>query len=380
MSGDVMPWDVGGESDRRAEFVAALSAPGVNVSELCRRFGVSRKTGYKWKQRHEVEGLAGLADRSKKPRSSPTRTDPVVEEMVCGVRRDHPVWGARKIRAVLIRRGVAGLPAVSTITEILRRNGLLTGPGMGTVTWTRFEAESPNDLWQMDFKGWFFTGDGRCEPFDVMDDHSRFNLCLDAHANQQETTIRTRLEAVFTTYGLPDRILCDNGSPWANTQDGFRWTGLGVWLLDLGVGLSHSRIAHPQTIGKDERFHRTLKLEVLSTRSRWDSHDQVQAAFDAWRPVYNHERPHDALGGGVPSDRYQPSPRQLPIRIEPFEYSAEFEVRSVSEKAQIGFRSRRVRIGMAFAGRRVGLKPADIDGRFDVYYRSQYIRTIDLTE
>ncbi len=373
-----MPWDVGDEVDRRLEFVRAALEPGANVAGLCRAFGVSRKTGYKWIGRFEAEGEAGLVARSRRPRVSPNRTDPAVEALVCEVRREFPLWGARKLRQVLARRGVGPLPAVSTITEILRRNSLLVGPGRGTVTWTRFEADAPNDLWQMDFKGWFMCGTGRCEPFDVLDDHSRFSLCLDAYANQAESTVKQRLIQVFDQHGLPRRLLCDNGSPWANTQTGFRWTGLGVWLIDLGIELVHSRIAHPQTIGKDERFHRTLQLEVLSQRPHWDSHAQVQAAFDHWQPIYNHQRPHDALEGAVPADRYQPSPRPMPTHIDEPTYPNHYQVRRVSAQAQISLHGHRIRIGTPFAHRPVGLTPADNHGTYHVYYRTQHIRTITL--
>jgi transposase InsO family protein len=374
-----MPWDVKDVVERRLELVEEMLVPGVNVSRVCDDFGVSTKTAYKWKHRYEADGAGGLVDRSRAPRSSPNKTDPLVEGRVCGVRDEFPYWGARKLKRVLARRGVGELPAVSTITEILRRNDRLNGPATGTVTWTRFEAEHPNDLWQMDFKGWFQTGSGRCEPFDVLDDHSRFNLHLDAYGDQQEATVKRCLSSVFAEYGMPVKILCDNGSPWANTQAGFRWTGLGVWLVDLGVSLSHARVRHPQTIGKDERFHRTLKLEVISVRDHWDDHAQVQEAFDRWRPIYNHERPHDSLDGDVPADRYRPSTRPMPDRIEPVEYPDHFQVRKVSKQAQISFQNRRIRIGTAFVGRYVAVLPTEVDGVFDIYYRDQHVRTITLT-
>lgn len=170
------------------------------------------------------------------------------------------------------------------------------------------------------------------------------------------------------------------GSPWANTQPGFRWTGLGVWLIDLGVGLSHARVRHPQTIGKDERFHRTLKLEVISTRDHWDDHAQVQEAFDRWRPIYNHQRPHDALDGDVPADRYRTSTRAMPTRIEPVDYPDHLWVRKVSERGQIMFQKQRIRIGSAFGGRHVGIQATNTDGVFDIYYRSQNVRTITLSQ
>ena len=207
------------------------------------------------------------------------------------VRAAHPAWGGRKIAAVLKREG-AKAPSASTITEILRRAGALTGPGAGEArAWTRFEHPSPNDLWQMDFKGHFALEQGRCHPLTVLDDHSRYALEIGACGNEQTATVQDRLTAVFRRYGLPWRILADNGPPWGTSGSPQRHTPLTVWLLDLGVAVSHGRPFHPQTQGKDERFHRTLKAEVLDGRS-FKRLATAQAAFDAWRQVYNAKRPH----------------------------------------------------------------------------------------
>jgi transposase InsO family protein len=280
---------------------------------------------------------------------------------------------------VLLRRGLDPevVPAASTVTGILRRFGLL-GAVKEPRSYVRFEHDSPNQLWQMDFKGWIPTSTGRAEPFDILDDHSRFNLCLQL-ADQSELTIRRLLHSTFSRYGLPDRILCDNGPPWGNNQPGHRWTGLGVWLLDLGIGVSHSRPYHPQTLGKDERFHRTLDLEVISTRARWDNPQQLQRAFDQWRTIYNHHRPHDALGGAVPADRYQPSPRTLPTRIDPPEYPDGYHIRKVSTNSQISFAGKIIRIGTAFTRQPVGIVPTTTDGTYQIYYRHQLIRTVTIT-
>ena len=376
-----MPWSAVTVEAQRLEFCRlAVSDRDVSFVELCRRFGIAPKTGYKWLGRFAAEGRAGLADRSRRPLSSPYRTSEAMESLVCGIRREHPAWGGRKIRARLLNLGHGRVPAAATITGILRRNGLLDAvePQMGG--WRRFEADAANDLWQMDHKGWFMTGTGRCDPFDILDDYSRYNVLLDASVDQQAGTVKALLTTTFERYGLPLRILCDNGGPWGNTVAGHRWTSLSVWLLDLGVTVTHSRPSHPQTAGKEERFHRTLKLEVISTRAEWDSHAQVQEAFDAWRTVYNFERPHDSLGGSVPADRYQPSNRTMPDRIEPVDYPDGYHVRRVDERARISFRGRRYKIGKAFKGRHVGIIPTTNDGIFTVVYRHQPIRTLDLTQ
>ncbi len=378
---DQMPWSAVTLEAQRLEFCRlAVSDSDVSFVELCLRFGIAPKTGYKWLGRYVNDGSDGLADRSRAPKSSPFRTPPELEALVCEIREKHRAWGGRKIRRRLMDLGHDRVPAAATITDILRRHDLLEAAPPQAGGWTRFEADAPNDLWQMDHKGWFMTATGQCDPFDILDDHSRYNLALDASADRQETTVKGVMTDTFCTYGLPLRILCDNGSPWGNAQPGFRWTSLSVWLLDLGITVVHSRPMHPQTLGKDERFHRTLKLEVISTRPEWDSHAQVQQAFDRWRVVYNHQRPHDALAGAVPADRYQPSPRSMPERIEPVDYPDSYQIRKVDESARISFQGIRYKVGRPFAGRYVGIIPTTHDGVFTVVYRHQTIHTLNLTQ
>ena len=213
--GDV-PFAERGVSDLRAEFVALAQQPGANRRALCRRFGIAPTTGYKWLQRYAAEGPAGLADRSRRPRRSPTRTAPALEQAVLALRAQHPTWGARKLRVLLTRQGVQPLPAVSTITAILRRHGALD-PAQGAGqprAFQRFEHPHPNALWQMDFKAGWPCGPGRCHPLTILDDHSRYALGLAACPNQRTATVRAHLVTAFQRYGLPDRLLVDNGSPW----------------------------------------------------------------------------------------------------------------------------------------------------------------------
>lgn len=384
MLGGTVPWSAESVAGQRLVFCELAECDNdereVSFVELCRRFGIAPKTGYKWLRRYRLEGPDGLADRSRRPLRSPARTSTAMEELVCDLREEHPAWGGRKIARRLSDQGHSAVPAPSTITGILRRHDLLSVVEAHQSGYISFEAEHPNDLWQMDFKGWLETGTGVCHPFDVLDDHSRYSLCLFASCNQTETTVKTHLVAVFERFGLPLRILCDNGSPWGSSIPGFRDTSLGVWLIDLGVGVIHSRVRHPQTLGKDERFHRTMELEVISTRPYWDSHDQLQAAFDRWRPVYNHQRPHDALDGATPGARYQPSPRSMPTRIEPVEYPDGYHVRKVTSAARITYQGTRYRIGKPYIGRHVGLVPTPTDGVLNVVYRHHHIKTIDLRQ
>jgi transposase InsO family protein len=364
----------------RREFVELASREEANRRALCRRFGISATTGYKWLRRFAEEGRDGLVDRSRRPVMSPARTREAVERRVVSVRRRHPSWGGRKIRRWLLDHGVEQAPAASTITGILGRHGLLDEQLRSRRPWQRFEAARPNALWQMDFKGDYLLGSGRCYPLTVLDDHSRFSLGLSACADQRWTTVRGRLEGIFRCYGLPERLLMDNGAPWgARGQKGLELTRLEVWLVRLGIGVVHSRPSHPQTLGKDERFHRTLKAEVLSRGAPPDLQAQ-QRAFDRWREIYNFERPHEALGLEVPARRYQPSPREFPATLPPITYPSSLSVRKVGAQGKISFRGRSFRISKALVGLPVALKPGLQDGRYDVLLGPHPLTTIDLVE
>jgi len=306
------------------------------------------------------------------------RVDAAIEACVLAVRDAHPAWGARKIARCLEREGMES-PALSTVHEILRRNGCIVAPAGGPVAQQRFEKPAPNLLWQMDFKGWVTLGDGsRCHPLTVLDDHSRYDLCLQACANEQGSTVQGRLELTFRRYGLPEAFFVDNGSPWGDSS-GQRWTRLGVWLLKLGISVLHSRPYHPQSRGKNERFHRTLKAEVFAFR-RFRNLTEVQHAFDAWRMVYNHDRPHEALRQEVPASRYRPSARSMPERLPQVEYDEHEIVRSVpTTKDYISFKAQRWKVPQAFRGERVAIRPLSTDGLYGIFFAAHQIANIDLT-
>lgn len=297
-----MPWREVSVMEQRREFVGLAMQEGANRRELCRRFGISADVGYKWLGRWKA-GDRELADRSRRPLASPTRSAAELEVAVLAVRDAHPAWGARKIVRCLERQAIEP-PAVSTAHAILSRHGRIAPPaGTAGQPYQRFEKEAPNLLWQMDFKGRVLLTNGMaCHPLTMVDDHSRYALCLAACANEQSDTVQGRLERTFRRYGLPEAMFVDNGSPWSDAS-GERWTRLGVWLLKLGIAVIHSRPYHPQSRGKNERFHRTLKAEVFALR-RFHDLAEVQRAFEQWRTVYNLERPHEALG--------QPLPAQYP--------------------------------------------------------------------
>jgi transposase InsO family protein len=300
-----MPWQEVSAMSLRAEFVVLAMQDGANVRALCRRFQISPPTAYKWLARCARDGPAGLADRSRRPHRSPTRTAPEVEALVIALRDAHPAWGGRKLAARLADHPL-GVPQPSTVTDILRRHGRIEPAERVQHAWRRYERNAPNQLWQMDFKGHVPLAQrhGRVHPLTVLDDHSRFAIGLDACADERGATVEARLRDVFRRYGLPDQMLMDNGGAWGTSPlASHAYTPLSVWLVRLGIRVSHGRPYHPQTQGKDERFHRTLKAEVLQGPP-FDSLARAQQAFDAWRDVYNLERPHEACGLAPPISRY----------------------------------------------------------------------------
>jgi len=362
-----------GKNEAREELCRLALQEGANRRELCRRFGVQPRILYKWLERYRVEGVAGLADHSRRPGRSPGRTGPELEAAVLAVRRENPVWGGRKIAATLARRGVVP-PSPSTITEILRRNAVaLVAPGQKG--WKRFEHAEPNVLWQMDFKGEVAMARGELHPLTIIDDHSRFSVGLQAADNERHGTVQDGLQAAFERYGLPLLMLSDNGSPWGDTGEG-SLTRLGVWLIEHGVAPLHSAPYHPQSHGKNERFNRTLEAELLAGRTFADL-ASAQRAFDAWRHHYNHHRPHDALALAVPADRYRPSPRPFSTTVEPFEYGPDDILRRVDGAAWFSFGGRRMKASKALIGKQIAIRPTERDGTFDLVFRHVTVKTID---
>lgn len=371
-----MGWRVATVSDERRTFCELASLEGANVSELCRRFGISRQTGHLWLRRQSA-GETRFTDRSRRPHASPTRLSGEIEAAICAVRRAHPAWGARKIAAVLARQGLDP-PAVSTVHAALDRNGLIRGEARRPRAWGRFEKDEPNDLWQMDFKGWErLACGGVCHPLTVIDDHSRFALGLAACANQRLATVREHLVSVFRHHGLPRAIYVDNGTPWGAGRPG-QWTRLTVWLLKLGIRTIHGAPCHPQGRGKCERFHRSLRAEVFSM-APLHGLAEAQDAFDRWRRVYNQVRPHEALGLATPASLYRPSPRAFPERLpEPTYGEGEILRKVPATKQYVRFRGRWWIVPEAFAGETVAIRPQGADGAFGVFFGAVQIASFSL--
>jgi transposase InsO family protein len=371
-----MPWRKVSLMDQRKELILLLQQAAVNRRELFRRFGISPRTGYKWLARATGGEKDWARDRSRRPHVSPMQSPKDIEAAVLEIRDAHPAWGARKIRRRLQDRRDS-VPVTSTVHAILSRHDRIPAPTQPP-QYIRFEHPVPNDVWQMDFKGRFALGDRQmCHPLTMVDDHSRYAVCLQACTNEQSETVQQHLEQTFRRYGLPNAFLVDNGVPWGTCSE-VRWTKLRVWLLKLGVNVIYARPHHPQTKGKNERFHRTLKAEVLSMTT-FKNARELQKAFDRWRHVYNTERPHQSLDYDVPSDRYRPSPRSLPSKLREPEYEEGTIVRRASaQKANFRFGKRRWHAPEAFRGELLAIRPLDTDGQFGVFFGAHQIACIDL--
>ena len=372
-----MPWQEVSIMSQRREFVMFARTEETHLSTLCERYGISRKTGYKWLRRFNADGTAGLQDRSRRPAHTNNKTADAVEQAVIKLRQKHPAWGARKLRTRLQALGHTDLPAASTVHSILKRHGLIDpNAAVPSPPWQRFEHAAPNHLWQMDFKGHFALQTARCHPLTVLDDHSRFALCLRACANETGHTVRTQLTGTFEHYGLPDAMTMDNGAPWGSDA-AHPHTAFTLWLMRLYIRVTHSRPYHPQTQGKDERFHRTLDIEVLRGPPFYDL-AQAQQRFDAWRAVYNLERPHEALGYRVPASRYRPSVRAFPRTLPPIEYGPDDLVRKVQCHGEFSFQGHAFRVSKCFHGFPIALRPTPEDGTFSLHFCATKIGSIDL--
>lgn len=369
-----MPWQECSVESERDAFVRIVRAEEASMATACRQFGISRPTGYRWL--HRAQQGQPLTNQSRRPHGSPQQTPPAMTARILALRMAHPAWGGRKLHHRLRAEGLSDVPAPSTITAILRRAGLLA-PVPPPRDFVRFEHPAPNAVWQMDFMGHRPLGAGgeRVHPWSLLDDHSRFALGLTACQDQQGHGVQDLLTTVFRQVGLPAAILCDNGSPWGTAGMG-GLSRLEAWLLRLGVEPWHGRPYHPQTQGKVERFHGTIAREVFA------QHDlptlaAAQAHFDAFRTVYNHERPHDALDHATPASRYQPSPRAFPETLPPVVYAPDAIVQLVTKHGSISWRGGRHFISRGLVGEPVALQPTEDPAVWSVFFCQRQVATID---
>lgn len=372
-----MSWQEHDRVSLRKEFISQAIKPSANISELCRRYKISRKTGYKWLGRFHNDGAKELADHSKRPLYSPKKTSKSVEKQILQTKEKHPYWGARKVRVLLKRQKLETLPAKSTIHKILKKHGYVTSKEKTGAHAIRFEHEAPNRLWQMDFKGHFAYERGRCHPLTILDDHSRFSICLRACINETGKVVKPILIETFRCYGIPERINVDNGSPWGALFDCAKYTTLSVWLIQLGIKVSYSRPRHPQTNGKEERFHRTLKTELLDNHY-FRTIKHIQQSLNEWREIYNLERPHEGIGMQVPSERYQPSYRRYPEKLPEVIYSTDYDIRQVDQRGRLVINGRQIFVGIPFSKKQIGLRETIKPGVIEFYYSHQKLGVINM--
>jgi putative transposase len=340
------------------------------IAALCRFFGISRKTGYKWLERANDEGVTGLADRSRRPLGNARAVpQPVVERLVA-LRREHPTWGARKLVAWLEQREPGwDLPAASTVTEVLKRRDLVRPRRLRQRVPARTKplehATAPNVLWCIDFKGHFLVGDGhRCHPFTVTDAHSRALLCCQGFTNTRGAGVKRALERTFRAWGLPRLIRSDNGAPFGGIGTG-PLSKLGVWLIKVGVLPEYISPGKPQENGRHERFHLTLKQDTVMPPAA--SMFAQQRRFDEFRRVYNQERPHEALSMLTPMSIHRPSWREFPSRVVSPEYPGHYEVRRVSAAGRIQWRGTNPYVAHSLAGEPIGLIERE-EGFWEIYF------------
>lgn len=374
-----MPWKNTMPMTERLSFIGLHHAQLYSMAELCLRFGISRKTGYKWLARYAEEGFAGTQERSRAPHHSPLRILPEIEALLLDTRGKYPSWGPRKLRAYLVRRHPAlSLPSPSTIRRILSRHGLTQAkqrrrrvrhPGA-----PRLQVTAPNEVWTADFKGQFRTGDGLyCFPLTLADAYSRYLLGCVARLSTKQTEARPVFERLFQEYGLPGAIRTDNGAPFV-TPALCGLSKLSVWWIKLGI--AHHRIepGRPEQNGAHERMHRTLKAEA--TRPPERNQEQQQQKFDAFCRTYNEERPHEALGQATPSLRYKSSERPMPQVIPEPEYPGHFLPRKVSNSGTFRFKHRQLFLSDTLLQETVGMEETD-DGIWAIHFYDVLLARLD---
>ncbi len=378
-----MPWQETDVVDQRSQFVLRAMSGKEPFGELCREFGISRKTGYKWKERFLSDGLSGLGDESRRPKTSPNELS---ETMVCQIvklKNAHPGWGPRKLRAVLARTGSPSeLPSETSFKRVLDRAGLVerrrrrATSEQGRLT-TPVKPERPNQVWTIDFKGWWYTrNQARFEPLTIRDAFSRYVLCAQALDNACTETVREAMVRVFERHGLPEVIRSDNGSPFAARHAPWGLSRLSAWWLTLGIDLDRIAPGRPDQNGGHERMHRDLAVEVEG-RAEQDAATQ-QAVLDVWRRTFNEERPHEALGLRVPQELYAVSLRKYdPAPVE-LVYPASHVVRKVMRAGHVNFAHRTINISAALRGLCVGLEPISSE-RYAVWFCRLRLGELDLS-
>ena len=365
-----MPWQKVLPMDERMRFISRYESGVWSMSELCRQFGISRKTGYKWLGRYRARGYEGLGERSHRPHESPTRVSEQWVERLVEMRVKHPTWGPKKLRIKLLQKHGNGVPAASTLGKKLKQLGMVRArkrrwPAV-EVPRSRQAPTRSNEVWGVDFKGWFRLGDGsRCDPLTISDLYSRYVLCCEALGGQSFELVRPVFEKIFQRHGMPERLRMDNGTPFASTGVG-RFSRMSLWWKGLGITLEYIEPGCPEQNGVHERMHRTLKAEA--TKPPADTMGGQQRRFDQWREQFNQERPHEALGQRVPAILYERSERAYTGEVQEARYGLGYALRRVRSNGQIKWCGQLRFISETLSGELVAVREREAE-RYEVWYR-----------
>jgi transposase InsO family protein len=371
-----MPWKQVNLQEQRIGFVIRARMAGRRMTALCREFGISRDTGYRWLRRYEqVASVMELCEVSRRPHHSPTQTTSEIEEKVVQLRQQYG-WGARKLVTLLESRDRLQLKAW-TAHRILRRHGLIEARQSHRPALLRFERAAPNELWQMDGKGQYGVDGGWCYPLTILDDHSRFAVGLYALPRWQSARIWSCLLHSFARYGMPEAFLIDHGVPWWSNTNGHGLTQFAVALIEQGIDLLYGRPYHPQTRGKIERLHRTLD-EAVRFKGRPNQFAAWPELLEQFRTEYNHIRPHEALAMQPPATRYRSSPRQYAAHPRRWTYPPGALVSGLNTQGCLDYQGHRWFVCEALAGKQVRLEK--LDQRLLVSFRHLYVRELFLTQ
>jgi transposase InsO family protein len=365
-----MPWKVTDVVEERTRFVLEYDSEEYTMAELCRIYGIARKTGYEWMERYQAEGLGGLQDRRGGAGSHPNQTDAGIEEQILQLKHARPSWGAKKLRGRLrLQRKDVQWPAVSTFGEILRRAGL-SAPQRKRLRVAVYnkpfeKVEEANQVWCADFKGWFRTGKGeRIDPLTVTDAHSRYLLRCQSVAKTDTEHVEAIFAAAFREYGMPQRIRTDNGAPFASRAIA-GISRLSVYWMKLGIQPERIKPGHPEQNGRHERMHRTLKAETAKPPAA--NRRAQQEAFNRFRQQFNEERPHEALQQQTPASQYQSSPRTYPDRVPEPEYGSHMKPKRVYPDGTFFWKGTQIFISKSLGRESIGLEPID-DRYWEVHF------------
>jgi putative transposase len=374
-----MPWKESCPMNERVKFIASYLEAETSFAELCERFGISRKQGYKWRERYEGGGVEALPDRSRAPHSHPNAVPEAVVQLIVELRKKHPSWGPRKLLIVLKRHHPnVHFPVSSTVGDLLRKRGFVRRRRRRHTSAPYGEPlggyDAPNSVWCADYKGHFGIGRRRCHPLTITDGFSRYLLRCHALRGTLSDPTRQVFESAFREFGLPSAIRTDNGPPFSTLAAG-GLSRLAVWWIRLGIHPERIFPGRPDQNGRHERMHRTLKAEALSeVRSSFAAQ---QRAFDVFRDEYNEIRPHDGIGQATPATLYSPSPRPYPSRLPDLEYPRHFHIERAYPNGAITFRSIQWYLSSCLVGQRVGLEQVE-DDRWKVYFGPVALGLLDV--